>query len=95
MVQVILQGKVLADSNKTVVVENNHYFPPESVSELLTKDSTTTTFCPWKGTAHYYNVGVDGKTVTDVAWYYPEPYKAADNIRDYVAFYKNKVEIKE
>jgi len=93
MVKVLFNGAVLAESDKTIVVENNHYFPPDAISSHLTKDSSTTTGCHWKGTAHYFNVEVDGKKVTDVAWYYPEPFDAAANIKDYVAFYKNKVDI--
>ncbi|KAF8584701.1 DUF427-domain-containing protein [Ramaria rubella] len=93
MVKVVLNGVVLADSSNTVVVENNHYFPPTSVSNLLTKDSSTTSVCPWKGTARYFNVDANGKVVKDVAWYYPEPSDAAARIKDHVAFYKNKVEI--
>jgi len=93
MVKVLLNGTVLADSDKTVVVESNHYFPSSAVSTHLTKDSKTTTFCPWKGTAHYFNANVEGNVVHDIAWYYPEPKDAAANIKDHVAFYKNKVEI--
>ncbi|KIJ54839.1 hypothetical protein M422DRAFT_24730, partial [Sphaerobolus stellatus SS14] len=74
-------------------VEGNHYFPPDSISEHLKPSSPTTTQCPWKGTAHYYNLEIDGKTVNDAAWYYPEPKDAASNIKDYVAFYKSKVKV--
>ncbi|GLB45467.1 putative protein with domain of unknown function (DUF427) [Lyophyllum shimeji] len=93
MVKVSLNGTVLADSNDTVVVENNHYFPPSSVNRSLFTESDTHTVCPWKGTASYYNVTVDGKTVKDVAWYYPQAFDKAKSIEGYVAFYKNKVAI--
>ncbi|KAH7102558.1 DUF427-domain-containing protein [Auriculariales sp. MPI-PUGE-AT-0066] len=93
MVKVTYNGIVLAESDKTVVVENNHYFPPEAVKKDLFTDSSTSTVCPWKGTAAYYNANVDGSKVSDVAWYYPTPKDAASNIKGYVAFYKNKVTI--
>ncbi|KAI0074034.1 DUF427-domain-containing protein [Panus rudis PR-1116 ss-1] len=93
MVKVTLNGTVLAESDKTVVVENNHYFPPDSVKKDLFSNSSTSTVCPWKGTASYYNASVDGNKVKDIAWYYPEPKSAASQIKDYVAFYKNKVAI--
>ncbi|GJJ15668.1 hypothetical protein Clacol_009946 [Clathrus columnatus] len=95
MVKVTLDGHVLAESNNTVVVEGNHYFPPDSISNTLTKDSSTSTTCPWKGVAHYYNVQVGNKKVHDVAWYYPQPKTAAADIKDHVAFYKTKVKIQE
>ncbi|KAJ7695973.1 DUF427-domain-containing protein [Mycena rosella] len=91
--KVTLNGTTLAESNETVVVENNHYFPPASVKTELFSDSNTSTVCPWKGTAAYYSATVDGKTVKDVAWYYPETFEKANNIKGYVAFYKNKVVI--
>ncbi|KZP31436.1 DUF427-domain-containing protein [Athelia psychrophila] len=93
MVKVTLNGTVLAESDKTVVVENGHYFPPDAVRTDLFTDSKTSTVCGWKGTASYYNASVDGKTVNDIAWYYPAPKDAAENIKGYVSFYKNKVTI--
>ncbi|KDQ62174.1 hypothetical protein JAAARDRAFT_189534 [Jaapia argillacea MUCL 33604] len=93
MVQVTLNGTVLAESDNTVVVEGNHYFPPDSVKSELFSKSDTSTVCPWKGTAAYYNACIDGKTVKDIAWYYPEPKEKASSIKDHVAFYKNKVTI--
>jgi uncharacterized protein (DUF427 family) len=81
-------GTVIADSDKTVVVEGNHYFPPESVRTQYLKPSTTTSRCPWKGLANYYSLLVDGKTNEDAAWYYAEPYEAASAIKGYVAFWK-------
>ncbi|KAL1711045.1 hypothetical protein EV121DRAFT_250745, partial [Schizophyllum commune] len=83
-----LNGTVLAESDNTTVVEGNHYFPPESIKKDLFKPSNTTTHCPWKGNASYYNVEVDGNTVKDAAWYYPNASEKAKNIENYVAFYK-------
>ncbi len=84
---------VLAESDDTIVVENNHYFPPESLHKEYFQDSRTRTVCPWKGTAHYLNVVVNGKVNQDAAWYYPDPSAAALHIKDYVAFWKGvKVE---
>jgi uncharacterized protein (DUF427 family) len=81
-------GAVLADSDRTVVVENNHYFPADSVRREHFRDSATHTVCSWKGTASYYDVMVDGKVNHDAAWYYPAPTPAAANIKDHVAFWK-------
>ncbi|TFK68422.1 DUF427-domain-containing protein [Pluteus cervinus] len=89
--KVYLNGEVLAESTETIVVEGNHYFPPSSVNKELFTDSTTSTTCPWKGVASYYGADVNGKVVNDVAWYYPTPSAKAEHIKDYVAFYKNKV----
>ncbi|KAF9049539.1 DUF427-domain-containing protein [Hymenopellis radicata] len=91
--KVTLDGTVLAESNDTIVIENNHYFPPSSVKQELFSDSNTSSKCPWKGTAAYYNAQVDGKTINDIAWYYPQPLEKAQSIAGYVAFYKNKVQI--
>ncbi|KAF8600298.1 DUF427-domain-containing protein [Ceratobasidium sp. AG-I] len=93
MPQVKIGSTILAESDKTVVVEGNHYFPPDSINKSLFKDSNTHTTCPWKGVASYYDVEVDGKTISDVAWYYPTTKDAAANIKDHVAFYKTKVTI--
>ncbi|KDQ11117.1 hypothetical protein BOTBODRAFT_177589 [Botryobasidium botryosum FD-172 SS1] len=97
MVKVTLNGHpevVLAESDKTIVIEGNHYFPPDSVHKSLFKESSTSTRCPWKGQASYYNAALsDGTTVPDVAWYYPNALEAAKNIKDYVAFYKTKTTI--
>ncbi len=90
----IWKGKVIADSDDTIVVENNHYFPPDSVNDELLIKSDTTSYCPWKGTAAYLNIEVDGDANKDAAWYYPEPKDAAKEIENYVAFW-NGVEIKE
>lgn len=78
----------IAESNSCVEVEGNQYFPPDAVQTALLQPSDTTSFCPWKGTAHYYNVVVDGDVNKDAAWYYPEPMEAAANIKDHVAFWR-------
>ena len=81
-------GTVLAESDDTVVVEGNHYFPIESLNKDLFVDSPTTSVCPWKGTASYYTVNVDGQQNRDAAWYYPAPKDAAKDIHGRVAFWK-------
>lgn len=88
MVRATWNGAVLAESADTVVVEGNHYFPPDALRREYFSDSTTTTVCPWKGTAHYYTVTVDGQTNPDAAWYYPAPKDAAGRIANRVAFWK-------
>ncbi len=88
MVKAVWNGVVLADSDQTVVVEGNHYFPVGSVDQKVLKPSTTTTVCPWKGTAHYHTIVADGKENPDAAWYYPEPKPAAAEIKNRVAFWK-------
>ena len=89
----IWNDQIIAESDETVVVENNHYFPKDAVREEYLKPSDTHSVCPWKGTASYYSLEVDGKTNKDAAWYYPEPKDAAKNIKGYVAFWKG-VEVK-
>ena len=91
--QAIWNGKVLAESDATVVVEGNHYFPPESIHKQYFQPSDTHTTCPWKGLASYYTLAVDGKVNKDAAWYYPDPKPAAKQIKDRVAFWKG-VEVK-
>jgi len=91
--QAIWNGQVLAESNETQVVEGNQYFPPSSLDRRFFTESATTTVCPWKGTASYYNVEVDGKVNKDAAWLYVTPKTAAANIAGYVAFWKG-VEVK-
>ena len=81
-------GVVIADSEDTVVVENNHYFPRDSVRAGVLQPSDTTSVCPWKGTASYYTLDVDGQQNVDAAWYYPTPKDAAAQIKDRVAFWK-------
>ena len=90
----IWNGKVIAESNKTFNIENNRYFPPDSVKREYLRSSGTHTVCPWKGNASYYDVVVDGKVNEDAAWYYPEPRSAAKQIKNYVAFW-NGVQIVE
>jgi uncharacterized protein (DUF427 family) len=84
----IWKDTVIAESDDTVVVEGNHYFPPDSVAQEILQGSDTTSVCPWKGTASYYSVVVDGETNPDAAWYYPETKDAANNIQGRVAFWK-------
>jgi uncharacterized protein (DUF427 family) len=88
MVKAIWNGVTLADSNETVVVENNHYFPLASVDPAVLKPSPTTSACPWKGTAHYYTLSAGGSENRDAAWYYPDPKTAAAQIKGRVAFWK-------
>lgn len=88
MPKAIWNGTVIADSDETVVVEGNHYFPRASVRADYLTDSSTTSVCPWKGTAHYHTLVVDGVTNRDAAWYYPEPKAAAAEIADRIAFWK-------
>ena len=84
----IWNGQLIAESDDTVVVEGNHYFPLTSVDRSLLIDSTTTSVCPWKGTASYFTLEVNGETNENAAWTYPEPKAAAANIKDHVAFWK-------
>jgi len=81
-------GVTIAESNKTIVIEGNHYFPPDSVHREFLKPSMATSYCPWKGTARYYSITVHGKSNEGAAWYYPEPSSAAASIKDHVAFWK-------
>lgn len=81
-------GQVIADSDDTVVVEGNHYFPPEAVDPAFLRESDKHTTCPWKGQASYYHVVVDGQENADAAWYYPETKPAADEIRGRIAFWR-------
>ena len=84
----ICNGVVIAESDDTVVVEGNHYFPPEALKKEYFEPSGHTTVCPWKGTASYYHVTVNGQRNEDAAWYYPTPKEAAKNIAGRVAFWK-------
>ncbi len=89
----IWNGAVLAESDQTIVVEGNHYFPREAIKPEYFQPSQTHTLCPWKGVASYYNVIVNGEVNKDAAWYYAETKDAAKNIENYVAFWKGvKVE---
>ena len=91
MVRATWNGQVIAESDDTVVVEGNHYFPAESVRSELLVDSATTSVCPWKGTASYHSLVVDGEQNADAAWYYPAPKDAAAEIKDRVACWKGVV----
>lgn len=84
----IWNGQVIAESDRAVVVEGNHYFPPDSVNKEFLVPSDTTSTCYWKGKASYYSVVVDGQVNADAAWYYPRPSEAATNIGGYVAFWR-------
>lgn len=89
MVEARWNGQVIARSDDTVVVERNHYFPPDSLTDAAQlKPSSTTSICPWKGTAHYHTLVVDGAENVDAVWYYPEPKDAAKEIRGRLAFWK-------
>jgi uncharacterized protein (DUF427 family) len=86
-------GATIAESDDTVVIEGNHYFPREAIRQEHFQDSDTHTTCPWKGEASYFNVVVNGETNKDAAWYYPAPKPAAQEIKDRVAFWRGvKVE---
>lgn len=88
MTKATWNGVTIAESENTVVVEGNHYFPRDSVDATLLVDSATTSGCPWKGTARYYTIAAGGSENRDAAWYYPEPKAAAEEIRDRIAFWK-------
>jgi len=89
----VWNGTVIAESDDTVVVEGNHYFPASSLKREYTTFSNHRSSCPWKGQAHYYSLLVDGESNPDAVWYYPEPSEAASRIKDRVAFWKGvKVE---
>ena len=93
MAKAIWEGAVLAESNQTIEVEGNQYFPPNAITKEYFKPSATHSVCPWKGTASYYNIEVNGKSNRDAAWFYPEPKPAAGQIKGYIAFWKGvKVE---
>jgi uncharacterized protein (DUF427 family) len=85
-------GEVLAESDHTVIVEGNQYFPPDDVRTELLEPSAKSTYCPWKGDASYYSVAVGDRRNEDAAWYYAEPFDAAAAIKGYVAFW-NGVEV--
>lgn len=84
----IWNGKVIAESNSTIVLEHNHYFPRHSVNKEYLHESKTNTLCPWKGEASYYSLNVDGEINEDAAWYYPDPKPAAIEIKDHIAFWR-------
>ena len=84
----IWNNTLIAESNSTIIIENNHYFPPSSVNSAFLKPSETTTVCPWKGEASYYTIKVTEDINKNAAWYYPNPKEKASDIKDYVAFWK-------
>ena len=84
----VWNGATIAESDGTLVVENNHYFPAESVNEAYLVDSATHTRCPWKGEASYKTLEVNGERNADAAWYYPDPKSAAQEIRGRFAFWR-------
>lgn len=86
--QAVFNGTVIAESDDTVVVEGNHYFPTDSLRSEFVQPSATHTVCGWKGTASYYDVHVDGAVEKDGVWYYPDPSAAAHTVKDRVAFWK-------
>ena len=88
MARAVWGGKVIAESNDTVNVEGNQYFPLNTVAKGFLKPSSHTSICPWKGTAHYFHVEVDGLKNENAAWYYPEPKPAAESIKGKIAFWK-------
>lgn len=88
MAKALWHGQVIAESNETVEVEGNLYFPEASISREYLRPSRTTSTCPWKGTARYYTVDVDGVENLDAAWYYPDPKPAARQVKGRVAFWR-------
>lgn len=88
MVQARWNGAVIADSNSTILLEGNHYFPPSAINRDFLEATDHTTVCPWKGTARYFTLSVDGALNPNAAWTYPDPTPEAASIRDYVAFWR-------
>jgi len=88
MVKAIWNGVVIAESDNTVQVEGNHYFPRASVKTEYLLDSPTESNCPWKGMASYHSLSVNEQVNADAAWYYPEPLSAAAQIKDHIAFWR-------
>lgn len=84
----IWNGKTIAESDDTVVIEGNHYFPLESVKDEYLEQSEAQTVCPWKGTASYYTLAVNGEENKNAAWYYPQPSAMAKGVKDRVAFWR-------
>jgi uncharacterized protein (DUF427 family) len=90
--KVVRDDRVLAESDQTIVIEGNHYFPPESIRKEYFQKSDKKTTCPWKGQAGYYHIVIGSNVEQDAAWYYPEPKAEAREIKNYVAFNKSSVE---
>jgi uncharacterized protein (DUF427 family) len=93
MAKATVNDVVLAESDDYEEVEGNIYFPPESINQDYFTETDHHTTCPWKGTASYYTIEVNGETLENAAWFYPDPKDAAENIRDHVAFYTSKVNV--
>ena len=89
MIKVLLNGKQIAQSNDSIVVEGNHYIPVDSINSDFLEKSELKTTCPWKGVASYYHLNVDGKQLKDKIWYYPNPKEEAKEIKGRIAFYQN------
>lgn len=90
----IWNNQIIAESDETIVVEGNHYFPEDSINKEFFKGSDTFTVCPWKGRASYYTVAVGDEVNQDSAWYYPEPKERAKQIQNYIAFWRG-IEVSE
>jgi uncharacterized protein (DUF427 family) len=88
MKQAIWNAQVIAESESTIIIENNHYFPAKSLKTKFFKNNDTHTTCPWKGVASYYDIEVDGKVNKDAAWFYPEASELANAIKGHIAFWK-------
>jgi uncharacterized protein (DUF427 family) len=88
MTRAVWNGAIVAESDDTILIEGNHYFPRAGVQRALLRDSDTTSRCPWKGEAHYYHLVINGAENRDAAWYYPDPKPAAAEIKDRIAFWK-------
>lgn len=88
MAKAIWNNTVIAESDETIIVEGNHYFPPQSIKQAYFTANGRHTTCPWKGQASYYDITIDGQVNQGGAWYYPAPKSAAQEIKDYVAFWR-------
>jgi len=88
MPKAIWNNVILAESDQTIIVEGNHYFPPDSIKTSFLRESAARTFCAWKGTASYYDIVVDDQVNEQAAWFYPAPKTESAHIQDYVAFWK-------
>jgi uncharacterized protein (DUF427 family) len=91
IMKAVWNGEIVAESDNTVVVEGNHYFPRESLRAQFFTESATHTTCPWKGVASYFSLTINGKINLDAAWYYPEPKEAAVEIKNRIAFWKGVI----
>lgn len=88
MTKATWNGAILAESNETIVIEGNHYFPPDSINRAYFRTNSKRTTCPWKGVASYYDIQVEGQVNSGAAWTYPDPKTAAKEIENYVAFWR-------